>query len=357
MRTSSRSMLLAGACIVALSAGAYVSRTVSMVPAAATMPERSAVAAAPARIVALGRIEPESELMRIAAPAAQDGGRLAEIRISEGDWVEAGAVIAILDTRPRLTAALEQARATLSLRRASLAKTIADLDSQEKTLTAALEQQEAQRDRAKWDFDRLQQLQKSGLYRDTALIDKRLALDGANHALDSARLLLERNHRRDAMGNRIDEASARAEVAAAEAAISKAQADLAFSEVRSPIAGRVLRRMGRLGEQIGQDGFAEIADTRVMMVRAEVFESDLRHIQVGGIATIASRALDRPLSGTVERIGLKVNRQTIIGEDPAAALDARVIEVLIRLDAESSRRAERLTGLQVRATFQALAGS
>jgi HlyD family secretion protein len=353
MRTGLRNMLLGAACIAALGAGAFAFRTVS----AATVTERPAVAPAPVRIVALGRIEPVSELIRIAAPAAQDGGRLAEIRISEGDWLEAGAVIAILDTRARLTAALEQAQATLSLRRAYLAKTIADLDSQEKTLTAALEQQEAQRDRAKWDFDRLQQLQKSGIYRDTALIDKRLALDGSNHALESARLLLERNQRRDAMGNRIDEASARAEVTAAEAAVSKAQADLAFSEVRSPITGRVLRRMGRLGEQIGQDGFAEIADTRIMMVRAEVFESDLRHILPGRNATITSRALDRPLAGAVERIGLKVNRQTIIGEDPAAALDARVVEVLIRLDEDSSRRAERLTGLQVRATFPAPAES
>jgi HlyD family secretion protein len=310
-----------------------------------------AVTAQPRRIVGLGRIEPASEVVRIAAPAGQDAGRIAELRIAEGQWVEPGEVIATLDTRVRLQAAADQVEATLALRRAALAKTIADLDSQEKTLAAAMEQQEAQRDRAKWEFDRLQQLQRSGIYRDTALIDKRLALDGTEHALASAKLLLERNQRRDANGLRLDEASARAEVVAAEAALAKARADLAFSEIRSPIAGRVLRRMGRAGEQIGQEGLAEIADTRVMFIRAEVFESDLKMVVIGGGVSVTSRALSGSLRGSVERIGLKVSRQTVIGEDPATALDARVIEVMIRLDEESSRRASGLTGLQVRAVF------
>jgi HlyD family secretion protein len=272
--------------------------------------------------------------------------------VSEGDWVEKDAVIAVLDTRARLEAALAQAEATLLLRRAALAKTVADLDNQEMTLSAAMEQQEAQRDRAKWEFERLQQLQKSGIYRETALIDKRLALEGTEHALASARLMLERNKRRNADGLRIDEASAKADIAAAEAALLKARADLAFSEIRSPIAGRVLRRMGRLGEQVAQEGLAEIADTDVMFVRAEVFESDLRAFVVGMPARLTSRALSMPAHGVVTRIGFKVNRQTMVGEDPAAMLDARVVEVLIRLDEASSAATARLSGLQVRATFE-----
>lgn len=307
----------------------------------ATSPHRLAV-------MALGRIEPVSEVVRIAAPAAADSGRIAAIMIEEGDSVEKGQVIALLDTRPRLASTIQQAEATLALRRAALAKLVADLDNQERTLAAQLEQQEAQRDRSKWDYDRLTQLQKSGLYREPALIDKRLALDGANQALETARLLLERNRSRDAAGIRLDEAGARAEVTVAEAALARAVADHAFSAIHAPIAGRVLRRIGRLGEQISQEGFAEIGDTRVMMVRTEVFESDLRRVRVGASVSVSARALDEPLTGLVERIGLKVNRQTMIGEDPATSLDARVIEVMIRLDARSTARAQGLTGLQVR---------
>jgi HlyD family secretion protein len=320
------------------------------------IPDRAVPPGAPesvvrAQVMALGRIEPVSEIVRIAAPAAQDAGRIAEILIREGDPVERGQILALLDTHARLAAALQQAEATLAVRKATLAKLVADLDNQEKTLSSALEQQEAQRDRSQWDYDRLLQLQKSGLYREAALIDKRLALEGANQALETARLMLERNRRRDANGLRVDEASLQSDIAVAEAALARAKADHEFSAIRSPIEGRVLRRLGRLGEQIGQAGFAEIGDTRVMMVRAEVFESDLRRIRTGRDASVFSRALDQPLRGTVDRIGLKVDRQTMIGEDPAATLDARVIEVLIRLDGPSSQRTQSLSGLQVRVSF------
>jgi HlyD family secretion protein len=352
-----RGFLIGAVSVLALAGGAYVLRAPVNVSVAATVHERKAASPEPARVVALGRIEPVSELIRVSAPAAQDNGRLAEIRINEGDWVERGDVIAVLDTSSRLKTALQQAEANLAIRRATLVKLTADLDNQEKTLTAALEQQESLRDRAKWEFERLQQLQKSGVYRDTALIDKRLAMEGANFALESARLILQRNQKRELNGMRIDEIGAQADIAHSEASLARARADLEFSLVRAPITGRIVRRMGRLGELIGTDGFAEIADTRVMYVRAEVFESDLRHVTVGAAVSVSSRALDSNLTGQVERLGFKVNRQSIIGEDPAAALDARVVDVLIRLDEASSKAAARLTGLQVRASFMAPAGS
>jgi len=50
----------------------------------------------------------------------------------------------------------------------------------------------------------------------------------------------------------------------------------------------------------------------------------------------------------VSRIGLAVGTQSIIREDPAAVLDARVVEVFVRLDKESSARVAGLTNLQVR---------
>ncbi len=346
------------ATVVALTAGSVLlqhSKTNAQSQHSASVAQATPLPAV--RPMALGRIEPSSELLRLAAPAGQDSGRIAELRVKEGDWVQKGDVIAVLDTRARHEAALGQATATLALRKASLAKTVADLDSQEKTLTAAMEQQEAQRDRSKWELDRLQQLQRSGIYRDTALIDKRLAFEGAEHALQSARLLLERNRRRDATGLRIDEATAKAEVEVAEASEAKARADLEFTMIRAPIEGRIIRRIGRGGEQIASEGLVEIADTREMFVRAEVFESDLKNITLGMSTTVTSRALAQGVSGKVARIGLKVSRQSIIGEDPAAALDARVIDVLIRLDAPSSRLTEGLTGLQVRVAFEIPAAS
>ena len=65
----------------------------------------------------------------------------------------------------------------------------------------------------------------------------------------------------------------------------------------------------------------------------------------GQSATITSPALAEPVSGTVESIGLKVGRLDILGMDPVAQADARVIEVNILLDDVDAVKA--LTNLQV----------
>ena len=62
-------------------------------------------------------------------------------------------------------------------------------------------------------------------------------------------------------------------------------------------------------------------------------------------ATISSPALAAPVTGTVESIGLKVGRLDILGMDPVAEADARVIEVNILLDDVEAVNA--LTNLQV----------
>jgi HlyD family secretion protein len=306
----------------------------------------------PPDVVALGRIEPVGGVVAVSGPLGTDAGRIAQVVVAEGDWVEAGVLLATLDTRPRLEATLAQAKATLAMREAVLARISADLENQDKTLAAALEQQKAQRDRAKWDFDKLKQLQKSGLYKDPVLTDKRLALEAAEAALGSAELTLERNRKRDANGKRIDEVSQEAEIASAAAAVDKAAADLAFSEIRAPIAGRVLSLRGRTGQQIANEGLLDLADTRSMQVRAEVFETDLGKIGIGAMAKLGSRVLESPLSGRVTQIGRRINRQSIVGDDQAASIDARVVEVLVLLDDASTKAVADFTGLQVRVEFE-----
>ncbi|MGB3612183.1 MAG: hypothetical protein WBA10_00205, partial [Elainellaceae cyanobacterium] len=59
-----------------------------------------------------------------------------------------------------------------------------------------------------------------------------------------------------------------------------------------------------------------------------------------------------PLNGTVERLGLQVGRQQVVNEDPAINIDAKVIEVHIRLDPDASEQVVGLTNLQVTAAIQ-----
>ena len=54
----------------------------------------------------------------------------------------------------------------------------------------------------------------------------------------------------------------------------------------------------------------------------------------------------------VERIGWQVQRQNVINSDPSNNIDARIIEVHIKLDDLSSQKAGQLTNLQVKAVIQ-----
>jgi len=122
----------------------------------------------------------------------------------------------------------------------------------------------------------------------------------------------------------------RATVAAAE--VRRAAAQLEQSIVRAPSAGTILDIYTRAGERIGADGVALLADTRLMDVLAEVYESDVPDLKLGAPATITSPVLVGPLRGRVERIGRLVGKQRAFDLNPAAAVDRRVVEVRITID-------------------------
>lgn len=302
--------------------------------------------------VALGRIEPASEVITLAAPQGSRSARIAAILVRQGEAVAMGQAVAVMDSAETLAAQLRQAEVTLRQRDARLAQRLAELETEEASLAAALDQERANRNRARWDHERISRLERGGVYRETAIIDKRLALDAAEQRLVAAELALARARRRDQAGQRLEEAVLRSEIAAADATVAQMRAELALATLRSPIEGTVLRVNARAGEVPGNDGVMLLGDLRRMHVRAEVFEADVGEIASGGRVRITGRALPQELSGEVAWVGLRVARQTLVREDPAATLDARMVEVMVVLDEESSRRAEALTGMQVRAFFE-----
>jgi len=94
----------------------------------------------------------------------------------------------------------------------------------------------------------------------------------------------------------------------------------------------------------------EFGQTQTMYVVAEVYETDIGKISVGQRATITSDALSMDLTGTVERIGLKIGKKDVLDTDPVAKTDARVIETYILLD--NSNAVARYTNLQVEVSIQ-----
>jgi HlyD family secretion protein len=73
-------------------------------------------------VTALGRLEPQGEVIKLAAPTSGQGSRVEQLLVQEGDKVKTGQVIAILDNRPRLQAAYEEAQAAVKIAQVNLEK-------------------------------------------------------------------------------------------------------------------------------------------------------------------------------------------------------------------------------------------
>ena len=132
--------------------------------------------------------------------------------------------------------------------------------------------------------------------------------------------------------------------------LAAASASLELSVVRSPIRAQVLEIHAYPGERVGPQGIMELGRTDRMYAVAEVYETDITAVRVGQLAKIKAPAMDKELTGKVERISLKVGRLDAVGTDPIAKTDARVVEVFILLD--DSEAVSRFTNMQVKIEIQ-----
>jgi HlyD family secretion protein len=145
----------------------------------------------------------------------------------------------------------------------------------------------------------------------------------------------------------VDVRVAQADLEVSQAAAIRAKVNLDLAYIRAPKDGQILKVHSWPGEIIGDKGVVELGQTQQMYVTAQVYETDVVRIKVGHNAIIKSPVGD--LRGTVDEIGLQVGRKDILGTDPVADVDARVVEVKIRLIPQDSQKVTDLTNLQVKA--------
>ncbi len=88
-------------------------RAQTAAPASSASPTLNAVAA-------LGYVEPEGEIIVLSAPQGLEGARIEQIYVKHGDRVKVGQVLAVLDSRDRRQAALEQAKVQVNIALARL---------------------------------------------------------------------------------------------------------------------------------------------------------------------------------------------------------------------------------------------
>ncbi len=144
--------------------------------------------------------------------------------------------------------------------------------------------------------------------------------------------------------------NAQLHVDTARADLVAAQAVLDLDVVRAPVAGQIVQIFARRGERVGPGGIAELAQTDEMFVVAEVYETDIGRVKIGQQASATSPAFEGTLTGKVDRIGMKIGKQDVLGTDPVAKTDSRVVEVRVKLD--EAKRAAGLSHLQVEVAIQ-----
>lgn len=331
-------------------------------------------------LTVLGRLEPSGEIIRLSAPTSAEGNRVEQLLVKEGDWVESGQVIAVLDSRDQLQAALEEAQEQVRVAQVNLARvragaqageikaqraTIAQIEAERRSdieaQAATVARLEAELQNAQVEYQRYQMLYEEGAVSASLRDSKRLGSETAQRQLQEAKANL--NRIRSAQQQQLKEAKAKleqiaevrpvdmkvaaTEVSAAQAAVERAQANLEQAYVKTSRTSQVLEIHTRAGERVSDEGIAELGQTRQMYAVAEVYESDVSKVRPGQQARVTSDSLPGELQGTVEQVGLQVQRQEVIDTNPAANIDARVVEVRVRLDEASSEKVMGLTNLQI----------
>jgi HlyD family secretion protein len=371
------------AAAVALSLGllaAGIVRVLNRPQAQKSDPTATPIASTPAKISALGRIEPEGEITKVGGPS---GERIKQLLVKEGQFVRQGQPLAILESYDERLADEEVAESELQdavnrlvavkqFRQAQIAeaetrKSQADLPKRQELAeqNATIARLKAELAQADADAVRYQKLRNQGAISLKELEDRKLDQRKAQESLRVAQEQLKRINQE----LQTDVNNASAQLKSAEAEKLQSQAEIAIQTARSklnlaktrvartviraPRSGQVIKVITRSGEALemamGTDsterGILELANTSQMFVVAEVYETDVGRVKKGQLAEITSPAFTGKLQGTVERVGLKIGKNDVLATDPAANTDTRVVEVRIRL--KDSRPVSGLTNLQV----------
>jgi HlyD family secretion protein len=351
-------------------------------PLRASGAEEPAAATDRVAVAALGRLEPEGEVIDVGAPA---GDRLGRLLVVEGQTVKAGEVLGYLEThaerqaeREWIASQYQEARTRLDaetahgkalIQEAELAikqveeVQLLEIQSQE----AKVRVREEEFANANREFDRSRALRGTGAASSQETDQKSMEVNRARDELRSARAVRDRLK----VARDISLLQARAQLLTARANLARVKSSIPVESLaknlvlaenrerltvlRAPRSGRVLRILTHPGEATGNKPILRLGHTDQMMVVAEVYETDVRHLRLGQRAEITSPALARTLGGTVAHIGWLIYKNDVLHIDPTANTDARVLEVRIRLD--ESAPAERLTNMQVNVRILLPSGS
>ncbi len=351
-----------------------------------TEPEVVETAIANPTVVAVGRLGPVGGVIKLSVPNAADS-RVNQILVREGDRVQAGQVIAVLQGAERRERDLAEAlqnvalfearlaqveagtakQAEIAAQRSNIIRLEADLRTQRLEKEAAIAAAEADLRDAELTYARQTSLVNDGAIsqqaqdqarqvldnRRATVIQRQAQLANTEQTLQQQLQTEQQNLSQLQEVRPVDVQVARAELERARIAVEQRQADLEDTQVKVPIPGQILRINTKVGEQVNtQQGIVELGLTEQMFARAEVYETEVGKIRKGQRAKIVSEygGFEGEIEGTVEQIGLQIGSPQLqqSSTNPTNDENTRVVAVDIRIDSDDSEKVAALTNMQVR---------
>jgi HlyD family secretion protein len=269
-------------------------------------------------VTALGRLEPETEVIKLSAPLALDGDRISEVLVKEGDNVKTGQVIAILQSRDLLRKSVIQSQQQVKVAKAKLAQIKAGAKSGEIQEQSAIverikaqyagdkqsQQENIARISAQWEGDRIAQ---------TATINKltaelknaeseykryeKLFSEGAisNSVIDSKRLNVETAKQTlsesQAILNRINTTANK----------QLAEAKVALNRINATSNKQINESQGKL------NSIAEVRPVDVQLAQTEI-ESAIANLKKAE-TELEAAYIRAPINGQILKIHTKVGEK------------------------------------------------
>ncbi|AFZ48600.1 ABC exporter membrane fusion protein, DevB family [Cyanobacterium stanieri PCC 7202] len=357
-------------------------------------------------VSALGRIEPQGEVLRVAASPTMAGAKVRSLLVSQGDFVSQGEIIATTTDYDTKQAELERARRDLEVAQANLdivragakegeinaqratierlqaqiatqrevdnarlSRLRAQITSERIERQATVDRLKAELENAENELRRYRDLVADGVVSQSEFESRELTFRTAqrryqeseatyqktvntlNAEIAEVEALAGQNIR--TLTKQINEAQARlaeiaevrgvdvaaseAEVRRAMATVNQAEIEFELTQIKAPINGQIIEIKAHEGENIDNaEGVVELANTDQMLVVAEVYESDIARVQLGQESIIESEnnTFTDSIRGNVIQISSKIGKKDVLETDPAASVDARVVEVKIAINPE-----------------------
>ena len=334
---------------------------------------------------ALGRIQPAGGLIGV---YGIPGDQLAALSVKVGDIVkpgqklgevsgERGRALSLVALQKQIGEAEQLRKAIGDSRDAKLkdleaeaAQATAGIDQDAKAIDAKVVAVEATKRRYDNDLARAKSVRISDQELDQLLAA--IATAEAEKAVALAtkeKMLIQREQSKVSIAAKKAALLAETERGLAQVPYESLKAGLALAERKTkdgefvaPTGGRVVRIMVKPGDTIATVPLVQIADTRSMVVIAEVYETEVGRIR-GWLKTgpvkveMTGRALGDQLvlNGTVtnpDKIAPLIAKNALTPLGPREDADRRVVEVEVELDAAATEAAQNFIGLQVTAKFK-----